>query len=297
MLVYIYWRCFLRIAFLTDNGAGFQEDEIKNLGIHVLPLRYMIDDEEFSEELSDDVFFDRISKSKNLHTSQPSLEDIDNSFDSILKYYDMLVYFTMTGGLSGTYNSALMLSEDEKYKGRVHVIDGRTISILQRFEVLDGIKMISNGKSINEVRKIFENHREQTSIYIMCDTLEYLKKGGRVSPMVAKIGGLLNVKPILYSNGGNFDLVKKVRSMQHGKDMLLSLVKEDIEKKFCEGSYSIGIAYTKCKDEALLFKNKIIEEFPHLTREVPVDPLAKFIACHIGPNAIGIGIYKNIDEY
>ena len=287
----------MRIAFLTDNGAGFSAEEVKNLGIHVLPLRYMIDDEEFADELSDDSFYDKISKAKNIHTSQPSLEDICNAFDGILKYYDSLVYFTMTSGLSGTYNSALMLSEEEKYKDRVHVIDGRTISVLQKFEVLDGIKMISNGKSIDEVKEIIEKHRDQTSIYIVCDTLDYLKKGGRVSPMVAKLGGLLNVKPILYSSGGNFDMVKKVRSMQQAKDMLLNLAKHDVEHKFGGNNISIGVAYTKCKDDALLFKNKIQEEFPHLTREIPVDPLSKFIACHIGPNAIGVAIYKNIDEY
>lgn len=287
----------MRIAFLTDNGAGFSDEEVKNLGIHVLPLRYMIDDEEFSDELSDDSFYDKIAKAKNIHTSQPSLEDISNAFDGILKYHDSLVYFTMSGSLSGTYNSALMLSEDEKYKDRVHVIDGRTISVLQKFEVLDGIKMITNGKSIQEVKEIFEKHRDQTSIYIMCDTLDYLKKGGRVSPMVAKVGGLLNVKPILYSSGGNFDMVKKVRSMQQGKDVLTQLIKHDIEHKFPDSSVSIGVAYTKCRDEALAFRDRVKEEFPNIAREIPVDPLVKFVACHIGPNAIGIAIYKNIDEY
>ena len=287
----------MRIAFLTDNGAGFSEKKKKNLGIHVLPLRYMIDEEEYSDELSDDLFYDKISQAKNIHTSQPSLADIQNIFDGILKYYDMLVYFTMSGSLSGTYNSALMLSEDEKYKDRVHVIDGRTISVLQKFEVLDGIKMITNGKSVQEVKEIIEKHRDQTSIYIMCDTLDYLKKGGRVSPMVAKVGGLLNVKPILYSSGGNFDMVKKVRSMQQAKDMLLTLAEHDIKNKFGNDNYSIGIAYTKCRDEALLFKNKIAEKFPNIARDIPVDPLVKFIACHIGPNAIGVALYKNIDEH
>lgn len=287
----------MRIAFLTDNGAGFSEEEVKNLGIQVLPLRYMIDDEEFADELSDDMFFEKIAKAKNIHTSQPSLEDIQNIFDGLLKYHDMLVYFAMTSGLSGTYNSALMLSEEEKYKDRVHVIDGRTISVLQKFEVLDGIKMITNGKSIAEVKDIIEKHRDQTSIYIVCDTLDYLKKGGRVSPMVAKLGGLLNVKPILYSSGGNFDMVKKVRSMQQAKEMLISLAKHDVEQKFGGDNVSIGVAYTKCRDDALLFKNKVQEVFPHLSREIPVDPLSKFIACHIGPNAIGVAIYKNINEY
>lgn len=287
----------MRIAFITDNGAGFSEEEVKNLGIQVLPLRYMIDDEEFADELSDDMFFEKIAKAKNIHTSQPSLEDIQNIFDGLLKYHDMLVYFAMTSGLSGTYNSALMLSEEEKYKDRVHVIDGRTISVLQKFEVLDGIKMITNGKSIAEVKDIIEKHRDQTSIYIVCDTLDYLKKGGRVSPMVAKLGGLLNVKPILYSSGGNFDMVKKVRSMQQAKEMLISLAKHDVEQKFGGDNVSIGVAYTKCRDDALLFKNKVQEVFPHLSREIPVDPLSKFIACHIGPNAIGVAIYKNINEY
>lgn len=287
----------MRIAFITDNGAGFSEEEVKNLGIQVLPLRYMIDDEEFADELSDDMFFEKIAKAKNIHTSQPSLEDIQNIFDGLLKYHDMLVYFAMTSGLSGTYNSALMLSEEEKYKDRVHVIDGRTISVLQKFEVLDGIKMITNGKSIAEVKDIIEKHRDQTSIYIVCDTLDYLKKGGRVSPMVAKLGGLLNVKPILYSSGGNFDMVKKVRSMQQAKEMLISLAKHDVEQKFGGDNVSIGVAYTKCRDDALLFKNKVQEVFPHLSREIPVDPLSKFIACHIGPNAIGVAIYKNINEH
>lgn len=287
----------MRIAIVTDNGAGFQPEEIKHLGIHILNLRYSLDDEEFNEEINDDLFYEKISKAKTIHTSQPSIEDFCNVFDGILKYYDALVYFTMSGSLSGTYSSVSMLSEEDKYKDRVYAIDGRVISVLQKFEVLDAIKFLANGKSIKEVKEIFENHRDQTSIFIMADTLDYMKKGGRVSPMVAKLGGLLNIKPILYSSGGNFDLVKKVRSIQQGKDALISLIKNDIENKFGVGSYSIGVAYTKYKDEALNMKERILEEFPFITREVPVDPLAQFIACHMGPNAIGVAVYKNLDEH
>ena len=132
----------------------------------------------------------------------------------------------------------------------------------------------------------------------MVDTLEYLKKGGRISPVVATVGSLLHIKPILFSEGGPFDISKKERNIDNAKKAMLELIKKDIEKKFGNLSmshYSLGIAYSENDAEALDLKNKALDMFGDFSREIPVDPLSRFICCHIGPNSLGIGIYKNID--
>lgn len=286
---------------VTDNGAGFREEEIKSLGIKVLPLRFFIDNIEYTEtDLSTDEFFDKLKNAKDIQTSQPIVAEVEDTFDDLLKSYEHIIYVPMSSGLSGAYSTGEALSENEKYKNKITVIDAKAISVTQRFVVYDILEMVKNNLNPKDIKNKIESNNKNTSIYIMVDTLEYLKKGGRVSPLVATVGGLLHIKPIMYTGGGPFDVSKKERTVHNAKNTILDLIYNDMKEKFGSidaNNYSIGIAYTKNLDEAVDLKQKVIERFGKFKNDIPVDPLSSFIACHIGPNTLGVGIYKNLDEY
>lgn len=286
---------------VTDNGAGFRQEEIEKLGIKVLPLRFFIDNIEYKEtDLSTDTFFDKLKNAKDIQTSQPTLAEVEDTFDNLFQKYEHIIYVPMSSGLSGTYSTGVAISENEKYKNKITVIDAKAISVTQRFVVFDILDMLNKNLSPIDIKNKIESNNKNASIYIMVDTLEYLKKGGRVSPLVATVGSLLHIKPIMYTGGGPFDVSKKERTIQNAKNTMLDLISQNMKEKFGSldsSDYSIGIAYTKNLDEAMDFKQKVIERFGEFGREIPVDPLSSFIACHIGPNSLGVGIYKNIDEY
>ena len=287
----------MKTVIVTDNGAGFSADEIKKLGIKTLSLRFFIDEVEYDDFVSDEIFFDKIISAKTISTSQPSISDVEEVFKDLLKEYDNILYMPMSSGLSGTYNTGKTIEKD--FDGKVFTVDTRKISVLQKFAVLDAIDFINRGISPSEIRNIFEKNKNNTSIYIMVDTLDFLKKGGRVSPLVAKIGNLLQIKPIMFSDGGKFEVAKKERTVKNAKEKMIELIKDDMKGKFGDMDtmkYMLGVAYTSNVLWANELRDSIKENFGEFKREIPVDSLAKFISCHIGPNAIGVAIYKNLNE-
>ena len=290
----------MNVAIVTDNASGFSDIEIKNLGLHIIPLKFYFDDNEYLDtKLSDDDFFNLLQKSKQIKTTQPSVYDVTNTFDELLKYYEVILYLPITSGLSGTYSTGATIANDDKYKDRVVVVDHKKVSVTQKFAIYDAIKLLNKGYNPFQVKKILEDNQNNFTIYLMVDTLEYLKKGGRISPLVANVGELLQIKPILYTTGGSFEMTKKSRTVQKAKEIMIDCLLNDMRNKFNDdnySSYSIGVAYSKNIDIAKEFKKEVEEIFYGISRQVLIDPLAKFIACHTGPNALGIGLYKNLDE-
>lgn len=289
------------VAILTDNGAGFTKSEIDKLNLNIIPLGFYIDDKEYlyDEEISEEEFFDLLLNANDIRTSQPSIASVEDMYRSILKDYEHILYLPMTSGLSSAYSTGMAVSMQDEFKGKITVIDGKKISVLQKFAVYDIINFLSNGCSPDDIKTKIENDNKNTSIYIMVDTLTYLKKGGRISSIVATVGSLLNIKPIMFSDGGPFDVAKKERNIQNAKTSMLNLIENDMSNKFGSTNcldFSIGVAYSKNKDEAIDLEQKVVEKFGSFSREIPIDSLARFICCHIGPNAIGLGVYKNLNE-
>ena len=286
---------------VTDNGAGFRKEEISELGIKVVSLRYFLDNVEYKEsDQTDSDFFAKLDKAGEIQTSQPNIAEVEETFEELLKTNDYIIYVPMSSGLSGAFGTGVTIAEDEKFRDRVTVIDSKTISVLQRFVVLDILEMLKQNMNPIDIKCKIENNNNNTSIYIMVDSLNYLKKGGRVSPLVATVGSLLHIKPIMYTGGGAFDVSKKERTVHNAKNTMLDLISNDMSHKFGSVNpkdYSLGIAYSKNVDEANDLKNMAVAKFGEFSREIPVDPLSSFIACHTGPNALGVAIYKNIIEH
>lgn len=284
-----------KIAVITDSNSGITQAQAKEYGIHVLPMPFMIDDETFYEDitLTQDSFYERLSDGADVITSQPSPDSILNLWDEVLKEYDEIVHIPMSSGLSGSCQSAMMLAED--YEGRVQVVNNQRISVTQRQSALDALMLVERGMDAAQIKQFLEEDKFNSSIYIMLDTLYYLKKGGRITPAAAALGTILRLKPVLQIQGDKLDAFAKARTVSQGKYIMINAIRGDMEKRFGGVSADniwLQIAYTYDLDAANQLKNEVLEAFPGF--DVHMDPLSLSVACHIGPGALAVACCKKI---
>ena len=178
------------IGIMTDSNCGIMPSEETSYGIHVLPMPVIIDGRAYGEgvDITPDDFYRKQTSGAAITTSQPSPGDVTAMWDRLLASYDEIVFIPMSSGLSNTCQTALILAEDEPYRGKVHVLDNHRISVTQAVSVLDAKILADEGRSGAEIKAILEQESLDATIYIAVDTLEYLKKGGRITPAAAAIG-------------------------------------------------------------------------------------------------------------
>lgn len=284
------------VAIVTDSNSGITQDGAKELGVYVLPMPFMINEETFFEDidLTQEEFYEKLSSGANIGTSQPSPESVMKLWDGLLKDYDEIVHIPMSSGLSGSCQSAMILAED--YHGRVQVVNNQRISVTQRQSCLDARLLAAKGMNAREIRDFLEEDKFNSSIYIMLDTLYYLKKGGRITPAAAAIGTLLKLKPVLQIQGDKLDAFAKARTVNQGKTTMINAIRNDIEKRFgglTEDKHIwLQIAHTHNEEAAEVFRQEIAEQFPGY--DIHVDPLSLSVACHIGPGALAFACCKKI---
>ena len=197
----------------------------------------------------------------------------------------------MSSGLSETCHTLAHLAEME-FAGKVYVVDNKRISITQKSAVYDAIELAKQGKNAKEIAEWLKETAMQSSIYIMVDTLKYLKKGGRLTPAVAMIGTLLKIKPVLQIQGEKLDQFAKVRKLHDAKTTMIDAVKHDIATRFADikNELKLSVAYTDKDDEAKIFKKEVEEAFGMPVEFV--DPLSLSVSCHIGPGALAIACMR-----
>lgn len=286
-----------KIAVVTDSNSGITQSEAKELGLFVLPMPFMIGDQLFYEDvnLTQEEFYVKLRDGENISTSQPSPEEVCNLWDSLLKEYDEIVHIPMSSGLSGSCQSALMLAED--YNGKVQVVNNQRISVTQRQSCLDAMELAKHGKNAKEIKEFLEADKFNSSIYIMLDTLYYLKKGGRITPAAAAIGTLLKLKPVLQIQGEKLDAFSKARTTAQGKSVMINAIKNDVETRFggilpAPGGVWLQIAHTQNPEAAQALKEELLQIFPG--HNVVIAPLSLSISCHIGPGSLAVACCKKI---
>lgn len=284
-------------VIMTDSNCGIMPDEGRDLGIYVLPMPLIIDGQTYYEgvDITLDEFFKRQISGADITTSQPSPGDVEAMWTDLLRTYDEIVFIPMSGGLSSTCQTALILSEEEPFRGRVFVVDNRRISVTQAQSVLDAKLLAEEGKTASQIKEILEAEALDASIYIAVDTLEYLKKGGRITAAAAAIGTVLKLKPVLTIQGDKLDSYAKARGLKSAFRTMLNAVKNDISSRFShlreDGVLKVGIANTLMEPEKLeLFINEMKENFPDM--ELFYLPLTMSIGTHTGPGALGIGVVR-----
>ena len=284
-----------KVAIITDSNSGITQKQGKELGIFVLPMPFMINEETFYEDidLTQEEFYEKLETGANVVTSQPSPESGLNLWKEVLGEYDEIVHIPMSSGLSGSCQSAMMLAED--FEGKVQVVNNQRISVTQRQSALDALSLAGNGMGAAQIKDFLEKDKFNSSIYIMLDTLYYLKKGGRITPAAAAIGTLLKLKPVLQIQGEKLDAFAKARTAGQGKTTMINAIRSDMENRFggaASDNIWLQVAYTKDREAALAFKEELLSEFPGFP--IQVDPLSLSVACHIGPGALAVACCKKI---
>ena len=289
----------MKVAILTDSNSGITQDEANKLGVFVLPMPFTIDGQEYKEDinLSPEEFYDKLMNNAEVFTSQPAVGEVTQLFDNILKDYDQIVHIPMSSGLSGSCQTALMLAEEDEYKGKVYVVDSQRISVTQKYDVLDALELSKQGKNAKEIHDILMENKLNATIYITVNTLEYLKKGGRITAAAAALGGLLKFKPILTIQGEKLDSYQKTRTMAKANKIMIDATMKDIKERIDPDTENmdnarIMVAYTYDRDQALELKKQVEEAFPN--HEVICDPLSLSVACHIGPHSLAVAACKKI---
>lgn len=289
-----------KIAIMTDSNSGITQKEAAGLGISVLPMPFMINDTTYFEDinLTQDRFYEFLENDAVVSTSQPSPDSLIHMFHKLLAEYDEVVHIPMSSGLSGSCQTACMLAQEPEFDGKVFVVNNQRISVTQTQSVLDAMELAKKGYDGAQIKKILEEDKFNSSIYIMLDTLFYLKKGGRITPAAAALGTLLKLKPVLQIQGEKLDAFAKARTKSAGKSMMLQATKNDIENRFggfdesAKERVTLHIAYTKDAEEAELWKQEVMEAFPGFLLKMA--PLSLSVACHIGPGALALACTRNL---
>ena len=262
-----------KTGIMTDSHSGILNEEAERLGIKVLPMPFYIGEKVYREgvDLSRDEFYDMLRKGVDVSTSQPSPTEVMDMWKEMLEEYEEIVYIPLSSGLSGSCMSAQ--------------------AIPMHRSVLDAVEMAEKGYSGAEIKKILEETREKMIIYIGLSTLEYLKKGGRISSMTALAANVLNIKPVMRFGTGKLDTYQKCRGMKKSCKVMIDAMKEELETNFRE-EYKAGKVYlmaaSSSTDEVTEeWVEQIKESFPGM--EVMCDKLSFGLSCHIGPDGLGIG--------
>lgn len=285
-----------KVAVITDSNSGITQERAKKIGIIVLPMPFYINGKLHFEDvdLTQEQFYEELASEADISTSQPAVGDVLDLWNNTLKEYDQIVHIPMSSGLSGSCETAMMLAKD--YEGKVFVVNNQRISVTQKQSVVEAKYMADSGMDAAEIKRILEETKFDSSIYITLETLKYLKKGGRITPAAAALGTILKIKPVLQIQGEKLDAFAKVRSVKQAKKTMIEAIQKDCLERFkTDEDYSemnFMMAYTGTDEEINIFREEIRDIFKD--KNIFIDPLSLSVSCHIGPGAIAIACTKKL---
>ncbi len=280
------------LAIVTDSNSGITQLQAEELGISVLPMPFMINGETYFEgiNLTQEEFYQKLQTGASISTSQPTPDSVLKLWKDLLKDYDEIVHIPMSSGLSGSCQTAMLLAED--FDGKVQVVNNQRISVTQRRSVMDAIHLAQKGLNAKEIKEFLEKDKFNSSIYIMVDTLTYLKKGGRITPAAAALGTFLRLKPVLQIQGEKLDAFAKARTTASARQIMLNAAKNDVTNRFGRPLENCGMwvdfAHSANQEAAEDFQKEALASFPGA--ESHMDPLSLSVACHIGPGSLAIAV-------
>ena len=279
----------MKIAIATDTNSGITAMEGEKLGVFVLAMPVNLEETIHYEgiDITSEQLYDAMRQHRDVSTSQPSPGQLMELWDGILaKGYDEIVYIPMSSGLSGSCQSAALFAQD--YDSRVQVVDNHRISVTQKESVISALRLVEQGYDAGQIRDFLEKHAYDASIYITVDSMEYLKKGGRVTPAAATLATVLNLKPVLTIQGDKLDAFAKVRGMKLAESKMIEAIHQDRAERFKDVSESrllIETAGTLENGElAEHWRQQVQAEFPFA--KVSYANLPCSIACHLGMNSV-----------
>lgn len=282
-----------KIAVSTDTNCSLTVGEASKLGVYLLPMPINIDGKEYfeNETISYDEFMTKLKSGSKVFTSQPSVEAVCALWDEALKQAEYVIHVPMDSVLSGSYQTAVMLSKE--YDGRVKVVDVRRVSLPSLQAIYDILYLIDKDYDVDDIVKIVNNNSNNYSCYVVLDELEHLKKGGRINAATALIGEILAVKPIIEFVDGALKTNSKTHGILKGEKKIIELIKNDLNTKFAGKKVNFHIAYSCSRQEAIKFKDKACAELG--LNDIVMAELPASLACHIGAGARGISVEEVVE--
>lgn len=281
-----------KVAIVTDTNSGFTQEDAKKHNVFLLSMPFTVNGQEYFEGVTCtyEHFFEMLNAGEDVSTSQPSPLELTSLWDKILKEYDSIVHIPMSSALSGSCATAMGLAQS--YEGRVVVADNKRIAISQRMAALDAVKLAEQGLSAGEIVKKLEEASYDASIYLAVNTLDLLKKSGRVTAAGAALATVLGLKPVLQIQGKKLDAFAKVRGMKKAEKTMLEAAKKDLETRFAGKKVQVQAAYSGDLVPALEWKQTIENYFG--LEEVELYQLPISISCHVGAGVKAIGIIEEL---
>ena len=280
----------MAVRFIVDSAADIKPEQAKELGIIHIPLKVLFGETEYRDavDLTHEDFYEKLIESDVLPTtSQVTPGEFADVYEEVVAAGDTAVVITLSSKLSGTCQSAMIAAQD--YEGKVFVVDSEHVSLSERILVLRGLELATQGLEAKEIAKQLDEEKKQIRLLALLDTLEYLKKGGRISSAVALAGGLLNIKPVITVENGVVGMVGKARGSKQGNNLLRELVERsggvNFNKPYC-------LAYSGLTDILL---QKYIKDSSELwensTDKLPVATVGCTIGTHVGPGAVAVAFF------
>lgn len=281
----------MAVQIIIDSGADITPAEAKELGVVHIPLTVLFGTEEFKDAvtLSHHEFYEKLIESDTLPTTcQIPPADFADAYEAVRREKDTAVVITISSKLSGTFQSAVIASDG--HEGRVHIVDSESVSLGQRLLVLRAVELRQQGLGAEEIANHLNSEKKKLKVLALLDTLEYLKKGGRISRTTAFAGAMLNIKPVITLKDGEVSMVGKARGSKQGNNLLRELIADcggiDFTRPYC-------LAYSGLSDCLL---QKYITDSADLwqasTSNLPIATVGCVIGTHAGPGAIAVAFFQ-----
>lgn len=273
-----------KIKIVTDSTAYITKEYAERENITIVPLNYVFGEETGKDPFPGefDEFYNKLENTKLFpSTSQPAVGEFLDAFNKAFsKGYDEIIAILLSSKLSGTFNSAMLAKDMLEYK-KITIIDSLTTVSNMKFLVEDAVEMVKQGKTSDDIEIYLNTKKTNINIYLTTDTLEYLRRGGRLSTVQATLGNLLNIKPIIELKDGELKLLEKLRGRNKVISAIIDRIPSNVNK--------IGICHVLNKEDAEKIKDLLKEKFPNAI--IIIDELGPVIGSHLGPKGIGVCFY------
>ena len=279
----------MALRILVDSTFDFTPEQLELTGIEVVRLHVNFGGEDFVDgvDITPEGFYERLIESDALPTtSQAAPADFAEAFERLTANGDELVCLTISSKLSGTYQSAMIAAVD--FEGRVRVVDTLNVALGAQILARYALRLASGGRGMDEVADKLERVKGRVHIIALLDTLEYLKRGGRISAAAAAVGGVFSIKPVITIRDGAVAVIGKARGSKNGENLLSQL----IEKHGVDFTMPYVLGYTGLSD-ALLQKYKADSArlWVGYAKDLPVSIVGSVVGTHAGPGAIAVAFF------
>ncbi len=276
-----------KVAIVTDSTADLTPEMVEELGVTVVPLQVIFGNEAYREgvDITTEEFYERLVKSRPLPTtSAPSVGDFQEAYERLLKEVDSIVSIHIGAKLSATVQAAQTAKQSLAKPERVEVVDSQAASLAMGFAIMEAVEVARAGGKVAEVKATAESAVQRMQVLFMLDTLEYLRRGGRIGRARAYLGAILSVKPILALREGEIYPEERVRTRARGLERIIqSAIRHQNVKR-------VAVGHSSTPDEAESIRQRLAMAFPnvkvHLIRFGPV------IGTHAGPGIVGVGVME-----